>query len=165
MPAELTWVFWEPAFFKLIKLPEANVLQLKKQSLGEDRADHFVALYVGRNARRKMPSDIIISFKQFLDELEQKYGHRKATLLMHTEPLDPEGPNLFHVLEMLHMKDHVVFSKDRVGFNEMNVIYNVSDVVDSKKETGQASKSTKAKTNRLREVHGNDEPDRTRGQE
>ena len=112
-----------------VKLPEANVLQLKKQSLGEDRADHFVALYVGRNARRKMPSDIIISFKQFLDELEQKYGHRKATLLMHTEPLDPEGPNLFHVLEMLHMKDHVVFSKDRVGFNEMNVIYNVSDVV------------------------------------
>ena len=34
----------------------------------------------------------------------------------------------------------------------------VSGVVDSKKKTGQAAKIKKAEADRLREVHGNDEP-------
>ena len=103
--------------------------RIKSGLLGKERADHFVCLYVSRNARRKMPSDVIVSFKMFLDQLESKHGHRKATLVMHTDPLDPEGPNLHHVIDMLHMKDHVVFSKDRVGFPEMNSLYNVCDTV------------------------------------
>lgn len=110
-------------------LPKADQQRLKSTILGKDRADHFICLYVSRNARRKMPSDIIYSFKMFLDELETKHGHRKATLVMHTDPLDPEGPNLHHVIDMLHMKDHVVFSKDRIGFAEMNSLYNLADTI------------------------------------
>ncbi len=34
----------------------------------------------------------------------------------------------------------------------------ISGVIDSKKKTGQAAKSSETKTDRLREVHGNDEP-------
>lgn len=97
--------------------------------LGKERADHFIALFVGRNARRKCPSDIVYSFKQFLAELEKKEGHRKATLLMHTDPLDPEGPNLHHVIDMLHLREHVVFSRDRIAFEQMNAIYNICDVL------------------------------------
>lgn len=103
--------------------------RLRAGILGNDRVDHFIALYVSRNARRKMPSDVIVSFKQFLVELEKKHGHRKASLVMHTDPMDPEGPNLHHVIDMLHMKDHVVFSKDRIGFGEMNSLYNIGDVL------------------------------------
>jgi glycosyltransferase involved in cell wall biosynthesis len=103
--------------------------RLKQMILGKERLDHFIVLYVGRNARRKMPSDIIISFKQFLDALEKKEGHRKASLVMHTDPLDPEGPNLHHVLDMLHLKEHIVFSKDRIGFEQMNALYNISDTI------------------------------------
>lgn len=103
--------------------------QKRLELLGSDRVDHFIALFVSRNARRKAPSDIIVSFKMFLDELEKKHGHRNATLLMHTDPLDPEGPNLHHVVDMTHMKKNVVFSKDRVTFDNMNSLYNVSDVV------------------------------------
>lgn len=110
-------------------LPETDRMRLKAQILGNDRVDHFTILYVGRNARRKMPSDIIVSFRQYLDELEKKHGHRKATLVMHTDPLDPEGPNLHHVVEMLRLKQHVVFSKDRVGFPEMNSLYNLCDTI------------------------------------
>lgn len=110
-------------------MPPADVARFKAQILGRERADHFLITFVSRNARRKMPSDIIISFKQFLNELESKHGHRKSTLVMHTDPMDPEGPNLHHVIDMLHLKDNVVFSKDRVGFPEMNALYNMSDVV------------------------------------
>jgi glycosyltransferase involved in cell wall biosynthesis len=110
-------------------LPEADRPRLKQAILGKERLDHFIVLYVGRNARRKMPSDIILSFKQFLDALEKKDGHRKASLVMHTDPMDPEGPNLHHVIDMLHMKDHIVFSKDRIGFEQMNSLYNISDTL------------------------------------
>lgn len=106
-----------------------EVARVKRGLLGPERLDHFIVTYVSRNARRKMPSDIIVSFKQFIDGLERAHGHRKATLVMHTDPSDPEGPNLHHVIDMLHLSDHVVFSKDRVGFNEMMMLYNVSDVV------------------------------------
>ena len=110
-------------------LPDSDRMRLKQTILGKDRLDHFVVLFVSRNARRKMPSDIILSFKQFLVDLEKKWGHRKASLVMHTDPLDPEGPNLHHVIDMLHLKDHVIFSKDRVGFPDMNALYNVSDTI------------------------------------
>lgn len=107
----------------------ADTARFKSQILGKERADHFIITFVSRNARRKMPSDIIVSFKQFLVELEKNHGHRKSTLIMHTDPMDPEGPNLHYVIDMLHLKDNVVFSKDRVGFPEMNALYNMSDVI------------------------------------
>lgn len=110
-------------------LPETDKLRLKSMILGQDRVDHFTILYVGRNARRKMPSDVILSFKQFLTELETRHGHKKATLVMHTDPLDPEGPNLHHVIDMLHLKQNIVFSKDRIGFPEMNSLYNIGDTI------------------------------------
>jgi len=102
--------------------------QFKGQLLGPGRLDHFTALYVSRNARRKMTSDILLSWKMFLEQLKAKHGHSKATLLLHADPLDPEGSNLYAVIEMMGIKDNVVFSKDRVGFNEMKVLYNAVDV-------------------------------------
>lgn len=110
-------------------LPDEEVKNFKRNLLGKDKEDHFVAGYVSRNARRKMPSDIIVSWKMFIDELKKKHGHTKASLVMHTEPLDPEGPNLHHVLDSLDAKDHVVFSNKRVNFQEMNVIYNIFDTI------------------------------------
>lgn len=101
----------------------------KQQLLGKDRLDHFTALFIARNARRKMPSDVLVSWAQFLEELYETHGHTKATLIMHTDPLDPEGPNLHHVIDMLNLKNNVVFSKDRVGFNDMNTLYNLCDTV------------------------------------
>ncbi len=111
------------------KLSPLETLNFKRSLIGQNREDHFVLLYVSRNARRKMPSDILLSFKQFLTELEAKHGHRKATLVMHTDPMDPEGPNLIHVIDMLHLNNNVIFSKDRIDFMQMNAVYNIADVV------------------------------------
>ena len=116
----------EELFFPI---PKSETMRFKQNILGKDRTDHFIVTFVSRNARRKLPSDVIVSFKQFLSELEKKEGHRKATLVMHTDPLDPEGPNLHHVVDMLQVKENVVFSKDRIGFPEMNTLYNISDAV------------------------------------
>jgi len=105
------------------------IKQIKTNLLGEEREDHFVALFVGRNARRKMPSDIIISWKMFLSDLLRIHGHKKATLLMHCDPYDKEGPNLVQVVNMLGMKEHVMFSKEHIEFENMNSLYNVCDVL------------------------------------
>lgn len=110
-------------------LPEEQQKKNKITLLGSHREDYFTALFVSRNARRKMPSDILVSWKQFMVELKKKYGHSKAALVMHTDPFDPEGPNLHHVVDMLEIKDSIFFSKNRVEFGDMNNLYNACDVV------------------------------------
>ena len=110
------------------ELPESKKNQEKEKILGPERNDHFVLFWMNRNARRKRPNDLLYSFKMFLDKLEKDHGHRKATLLMHTDPNDREGPNLFAVTEFLGIKNNVVFSNQRVDFQTINVLHNISDV-------------------------------------
>jgi len=110
-------------------LPKQEAAKFKASLLGQHRADHFTVLYVSRNARRKMPSDILVSWKMFLEDLQKKHGHQKATFVMHADPLDQEGTNLYSVIDVLGIKDSVVFSKDRIGFNEMKFLYNVCDTI------------------------------------
>ncbi len=107
----------------------ADQIRSRESLLGKERADHFILLFVSRNARRKAPSDVLVAFKLFLEKMQHEHGHKKATLVMHTDPLDQEGPNLHHVIDTLKLNNHVVFSKERVGFPEMNSLYNAVDCV------------------------------------
>ena len=50
----------------------------------------------------------------------QEEGHRKAVLLMHTDPFDREGPNLLALREHFGLEDNIVFSTERIGFDRMN---------------------------------------------
>lgn len=104
------------------------IMQNKIALLGNERKDHFVALWVNRNAKRKRPNDALFTWKIFLENLEKDYGHKNATLIMHTEPTDGEGPNLFETSKMLGLEENVFFSRDRIDFEKMNVIYNIVDV-------------------------------------
>jgi glycosyltransferase involved in cell wall biosynthesis len=108
-------------------IPVEEAAAAKVNLLGRERADHFIGLWIGRNARRKMASDIIVSWSMFINELQKKHGHRNATLLMHTDPLDQEGPNLHHVIRTFGVEDRVVFSRDRAEFQQMKVLHGVSD--------------------------------------
>jgi len=108
-------------------LPEDQKLMYKKQLLGKDRMDHLVAIWINRNAKRKRPNDLMWSWKLFLDKLERKHGHRKATLICHSEPLDGEGPNLFQTVEYFNIQENVFFSRDHLEFEKMNVLHNISD--------------------------------------
>ncbi len=102
-------------------------LDLKNQLLGSNKADWFVGFWMNRNARRKRPGDLLLSWKLFLDKLEAQEGHKKACLIMHTDPKDSEGPDLFAVVEMLGIKDNVVFSTQRVGFEHIMSLHNIAD--------------------------------------
>jgi glycosyltransferase involved in cell wall biosynthesis len=104
-------------------------LSFKRNLLGKNRENHFTVLYVSRNARRKMPSDILVSWSMFMDELKKKHGHQDATFIMHAEPNDPEGPNLHHVVDMLKISQHVIFSKERISFKDMSSLYGVCDTI------------------------------------
>lgn len=108
-------------------ISDTEALSYKKQILGEHCADWFVGIWVNRNAKRKRPNDLLESWKLFLDNLEEKHGHKKAILIMHTDPNDQEGPNLFQTTEMLGIAGNVFFSPERIEFEKMNVLYNISD--------------------------------------
>jgi glycosyltransferase involved in cell wall biosynthesis len=98
----------------------------KVELLGPGRKDDFVLFWVNRNARRKRPSDVIEAWSIFRRKIEAE-GKRNATLIMHTDPLDQEGPNLHEVTNLFNVKDSVVFSTDRIDFDKMNVLHNISD--------------------------------------
>jgi len=114
----------EDLFFPLL---DEEKRKHKINLLGPERSDHFVGIWVNRNAKRKRPNDVLESWKIFLDQLEKREGHRKATLIMHTEPTDQEGPNLFATAEELKIQNNVFFSRERLEFEKMNVLYNITD--------------------------------------
>ena len=109
-------------------LPADQVKQLRINNF-KDRADWFVGLWVNRNATRKMPNDVLNAWKVFLDRLEAEQGHRKAMIIMHTDPTDGEGPNLIATAEMLGISNNVLFSTQKVDFKDMNALYNCVDFV------------------------------------
>ena len=65
-------------------------------------------------------------FKEFLD----KVGHDKACLLMHTEPHDPNGPNLEAMLGELELTNgEIIFSRNKVQSDALAAMYNMADCV------------------------------------
>ena len=94
----------------------------EKASFDEDK---FVVFWNNRNARRKQPGTLIFWFKEFLDRV----GHDKATLIMHTDPKDANGPNLNAVLYNLGLTaGQVKFSTAKLEFPQMAALYNIADV-------------------------------------
>lgn len=114
-----------PGLFRA--LDERDVEQARTQILGEERKDDFVAFWVNRNARRKMPGDVLDAWRLFIDKLENQYGHRNATLIMHTDPHDQEGPNLYKITERFGLQRNVMFSTQRIDFHQMNTLHNIAD--------------------------------------
>lgn len=107
-------------------VPKEQLEQLAQQNFS-DKADWFKVLWVNRNATRKMPADVLVSWGKFLKNLEEKYGHKRALLIMHTDPGDREGPNLLAVTNHLQINDNVWFSTDKVNFQNMNLLHNLTD--------------------------------------
>ena len=109
-------------------MPETERKMYRSQTIGPAREDHFVLFWVNRNARRKRPNDVLWAWSKFLKKSEEKTGKPpQATLLMHTDPQDSEGPNLLATVESLNIIDSVVFSNQRVDFDKMNILHNISD--------------------------------------
>ena len=109
-----------PEWFK--PLEESDIQTLKEQAKLKDK---FVVFWNNRNARRKQPATLVFWFKEFLDRV----GKENAVLLMHTDPLDPNGPNLHAVIQELGLlSGEVMFSTNKIDFPQMASLYNIADV-------------------------------------
>lgn len=103
------------------KIPDSEILALKKQI---DVEDKMVFFWNNRNARRKQSGTLIYWFKEFLDIV----GEDKATLIMHTEPNDPNGQDLVKISENLGLtNEHIRFSTNKMPPSELAKLYNIAD--------------------------------------
>jgi glycosyltransferase involved in cell wall biosynthesis len=108
-------------------LSQEDINHRKREILGPQNADNFVLFWVNRNAKRKRPSDVIAAWKLFIDKLDDDQK-KNVTFIMHTDPFDPEGPNLVEVARNLGVLDSIQFSSERLDFDKMNTLHNISDV-------------------------------------
>ncbi len=84
----------------------------------------FLFFWNNRNARRKQSGSLLFWFKDFLDEV----GHDKASLIMHTNPVDPYGQDLNAIIKELNInKGQVLFSTQKVGMDKLAMFYNLAD--------------------------------------
>jgi hypothetical protein len=72
-------------------------LEFKNKVLNGKEYD-FIAFYNSRNIRRKHTSDLMLGFEDFVNTLTPEQRNR-CLLLMHTDPVDPNGTDLPAVIE------------------------------------------------------------------
>ena len=86
--------------------------------------DKKIFFWNSRNARRKQSGTMIWWFKEFLDTV----GQDAASLLMHTDPRDPHGTDLPHLIDHLGVNDgQVLLSTNKIDPINMAGMYNAAD--------------------------------------
>jgi glycosyltransferase involved in cell wall biosynthesis len=88
-------------------------------------------MFNSRNIRRKSVPDTLAAFKLFLEGLPKEKAD-KCAFLLHTQPIDEHGTDLYAVRDMLFTEEEcnqIYFSSDRIPSHDMNLIYNMSDAV------------------------------------
>ena len=97
-----------------------GVRRLRQEKL----KDKFIFFWNNRNARRKQSGSLIFWFKEFLDIV----GHDKASLLMHTEPKDPNGQDLEAIISELNLfAGEVMISTVKTSIDNLADLYNLAD--------------------------------------
>jgi len=95
--------------------------KVKDIIFGEREFD-FILFYNNRNIRRKLPADVIYSFKLFCDKLPKEKSDR-CLLLMHTSPVDTNGTDLNAVVNDLCPEYNVKFTNMKVEPDVLNNLY------------------------------------------
>lgn len=109
------------------RLDKDLIKEEKVRILGKKRSDNFICLWMNRNCKRKRPGDVLYSWKLFVDMIS-KSERDKVTLLMHTNPEDKAGSNLYKIAESLGILDTLTFSTEVLGEDLINVLHNISDI-------------------------------------
>lgn len=112
-------------FFHPAKTDEERQAQDSlRERITQGNKNKKVFFWNNRNARRKQSGTLIWWFKEWID----KVGHDKATLLMHTDPRDPHGQDLPHLINHLGAGNGQVFlSTNKVSPQELANIYRMAD--------------------------------------
>ena len=98
-----------------------------KNQILDDFQPEFTIFWSNRNIRRKQPSDVIWAFKEFCEGINEERA-RKTCLIMHTQPIDENGTNLYEVATRINPLGKVIFSDKRLSVEQLNYLYNLADV-------------------------------------
>ena len=102
-----------------------KIEQFRKESLPDSDQEKVIFFWNNRNARRKQSGTLIFWFKEWLDKNNL---HDKAQLIMHTEPKDPHGQDLVHIVEHLELNDRqVLLSTQKIPPEHLAAMYNMAD--------------------------------------
>jgi glycosyltransferase involved in cell wall biosynthesis len=105
---------------------DEEITEVRKSSLPETDWDKTIFFWNNRNARRKQSGTLVWWFKEWLDKTD---NHEKAQLIMHTDPKDPHGQDLEHLIRHLGLdtQRQVLLSKDKISAENLSGIYNMVD--------------------------------------
>jgi len=97
----------------------------RESSLAPADREKVIFFWNNRNARRKQSGTLIFWFKDWLDKNNL---NDKAQLIMHTDPKDPHGQDLEHILEHLQLTNReVLFSTKKIPPEHLAAFYNIVD--------------------------------------
>ena len=106
-------------FFKPMKDEE-----IEKLREGHGLKDKVVFFWNNRNARRKQSGSLVYWFNHFANEV----GKDKVCLIMHTDPRDPYGQDLDHLINHFGANEgQIMISREKVGLEELSAMYNIAD--------------------------------------
>ena len=111
-------------------LSKEEVLNVRKNYLQDNDNKKFIVFYNSRNALRKRTGNVVWAFKIFLDKLSEE-ERENAYLCMQTPVKDPEGQDLFKLVEYFGIEKNVGFNEKKVDNSVMNEFYNMADVTIS----------------------------------
>lgn len=110
------------------KQSELSVKKFRQENMKADD-DTFVIFWNNRNARRKQSGSLIFWYNDFIQKAKKKNKNFKSKLIMHTEPFDPNGQNLYAIIDKLGLtKNEIMISTQKVDIPTMAMIYNCADV-------------------------------------
>ena len=106
-------------------------LQEENKRVRGDNPNKFVVMWNNRNIHRKHPGDVVLAYKHFCQLVDANGGNaaEDCLLLMHTQPIDPNGTDLVALIGELCSEYTVLFDDKIVPSEKLNVLYNLSDVV------------------------------------
>lgn len=108
---------------------EIELLKDYRKNIFNGKDIEFVVFFNSRNIRRKCPSDLILAYKIFCDNIGKDKA-RKCALVMHTDLSSDAGTDLVAVKDALCDPEYinVYFSTNKLTTKELNVLYNLADV-------------------------------------
>jgi len=112
-------------------IEKSDVLDNFKKQLFKGKEYDFVLMFNSRNIRRKSVPDTLAAFKLFLDMLPKDKAD-KCAFVLHTQPIDEHGTDLYAVRDMLFTDEQcgqIYFSDQKQPADTMNLLYNSSDAV------------------------------------
>ena len=111
-------------FFKPVSIEEIE--KIREDSLPPEDRNKTIFFWNNRNARRKQSGTLIWWFKEWLDKTD---NHDKAQLIMHTDPKDPHGQDLDHLIKQLGLDQQrqVLLSVAKLPLQHLAGLYNMAD--------------------------------------